>query len=30
MRDNNVKYYLDENGVINVPKRNLDEVILKF
>lgn len=30
MRDSNVKYYLDENGVVNVPKRSLDEVILKF
>lgn len=27
MRDGNVKYYLDENGTLQVPKRSLDEVL---
>lgn len=29
MKDNGVKYYEDENGVINVPKRSLEEIIIK-
>ena len=29
MKDNNVKYYEDENGIINVPKRSLEDIILK-
>lgn len=29
MSDNNVKYYEDENGTIHVPKRALDEIIVK-
>lgn len=28
--ENDVKYYEDENGVINVPKRSLDEIIIKL
>ncbi len=28
IKDNNVKYFEDENGIINVPKRTLDEVIV--
>ena len=28
MKDNDVKYYEDENGVINVPKRSLEELSL--
>ena len=27
MKDNGVKYYEDENGVINVPKRSLEEIL---
>lgn len=30
MTDGNVKYFEDENGVINVPKRSLGEVIVKL
>ena len=29
MKDNDVKYYEDENGVINVPKRSLEEILIK-
>ena len=29
MKDNGVKYYEDENGVINVPKRSLEEILIK-
>lgn len=29
MKDNDVKYFLDENAVINVPKRSLEDVIVK-
>lgn len=29
VRDNNIKYFEDENVVINVPKRSLDEVLVK-
>lgn len=28
IKDNDVRYYEDENGVINVPKRTLDEVLV--
>ena len=30
MKDNDVKYYEDENGVINVPKRSLEEILIKL
>lgn len=30
MKDGDVKYFVDENGVVNVPKRALDEVIVKL
>ena len=26
-KDNNIKYYMDENGILHVPKRSLDEVL---
>jgi len=29
MKDGNVKYFEDENGVINVPKRSLEEIIIE-
>ena len=29
MKDNDVKYYEDENGDINVPKRSLEEILIK-
>ncbi len=29
VKDNNIKYFEDENGVINVPKRSLEEVFVK-
>ncbi len=29
IKDNDVKYYEDENGKIHVPKRSLDEIIIK-
>ena len=29
MKDNGVKYYEDENGVINVPKLSLEEILIK-
>lgn len=29
IKDNDVKYYEDENGIIRVPKRTLDEVLVK-
>lgn len=29
MKNGDVKYFLDENGVINVPKRNLQEIIVE-
>ena len=28
IKDNDIKYFEDENGIINVPKRTLDEVII--
>ena len=30
MKDGNVKYFEDENGAINVPKRGLDEVLVEI
>ena len=29
MKDGNIKYFEDENGVINVPKRSLEEIIVE-
>ncbi len=29
MKDDDVKYFLDENGVLNVPKRSLEEIIIE-
>jgi len=29
VQDGNIKYYLDENGTLCVPKRSLDEVLIK-
>ena len=28
MKDGDVKYYIDENGTVNVPKRSIDEILL--
>lgn len=30
MRDDDVKYYLDENKIINVPKRRLEDIIVEL
>ena len=30
MKNGDVKYYEDENGVINVPKRSMEEVLIKL
>lgn len=29
MKDNDVKYFLDDNNVINVPKRSIEDIIVK-
>ena len=29
IRDGNIKYYLDEEGILHVPKRTLDETLIK-
>ncbi len=28
MKDNDVKYFIDENSVLNVPKRSMDEILI--
>ena len=30
IEDGSIKYFEDENGVINVPKRSLDEIIVNI